>query len=151
MFNQNRLAYLTHADIRTILPSETLVAINAPYGSTLEVPDPDEGMPAGRRRYEVQLTSRSGPIDVFLILEANTATAAEVSAENNTHTVISDPTAGAIDRTSFFLRDFEEDGLLQHFEFPSDPYNFEMKPGEGLAELYNDVLGNPFSIQSNII
>ncbi len=39
-----RLCYLTHTDIRNIpsFSDETLLAVKAPYGSTLEVPDPDE-------------------------------------------------------------------------------------------------------------
>lgn len=39
-----RLCYLTHTGIRTIpsFADETLLAVKAPYGSTLEVPDPDE-------------------------------------------------------------------------------------------------------------
>ncbi len=39
-----RLCYLTHTDIRNIpsFADETLLAVKAPYGSTLEVPDPDE-------------------------------------------------------------------------------------------------------------
>lgn len=39
-----RLSYLTHTDIRNIpsFSDETLLAVKAPYGSTLEVPDPDE-------------------------------------------------------------------------------------------------------------
>ena len=42
-YNQ-RLAYLTHTDIRNMseFREETLLAVKAPYGSTLEVPDPDE-------------------------------------------------------------------------------------------------------------
>ena len=42
-YNQ-KLAYLTHTDIRNIpeFGEETLLAVKAPYGSTLEVPDPDE-------------------------------------------------------------------------------------------------------------
>jgi hypothetical protein len=40
----NRLAYLNHADVRGIacFAEDTLLAVKAPYGSTLEVPDPDE-------------------------------------------------------------------------------------------------------------
>ena len=39
-----RLAYLNHSDIRSIpcFSEETLLAVKAPFGSTLEVPDPDE-------------------------------------------------------------------------------------------------------------
>lgn len=42
--NNQRLAYLTHMDIRNIkeFEEDTLLAVKAPYGSTLEVPDPDE-------------------------------------------------------------------------------------------------------------
>ena len=42
-YNQ-KMAYLTHTDIRNIegFGEETLLAVKAPYGSTLEVPDPDE-------------------------------------------------------------------------------------------------------------
>lgn len=65
-------AFLNHIDIRKVpgLLDETLFAVRAPYGSTLEVPDPDDGN--GKRRFEIQLTSKNGPIDVFLI--QNTAT-----------------------------------------------------------------------------
>ncbi len=38
------MAYLTHLDVRSIgcFSEDTLLAVKAPYGSTLEVPDPDE-------------------------------------------------------------------------------------------------------------
>lgn len=68
------LAYMTHSDIRKIpcFGEDTLLAVKAPFGSTLEVPDPDEGMADGKRRYEIQLSSKGSsgvPIDVFLIQE----------------------------------------------------------------------------------
>lgn len=39
-----RLAFLSHLDVRSIgcFKEDTLLAIKAPYGSTLDVPDPDE-------------------------------------------------------------------------------------------------------------
>lgn len=42
--HNQKLAYLTHTDIRNLseFSEETLLAVKAPYGSTLEVPDPDE-------------------------------------------------------------------------------------------------------------
>ena len=66
-------AYLSQGDIRSLplLLTETLFAVKAPYGSTLEVPDPDEGMPPGKRCYEIQLGCKTGPIDVFLIQNNN--------------------------------------------------------------------------------
>ncbi|CAI5526418.1 unnamed protein product [Closterium sp. Naga37s-1] len=53
--------------------NETLIAIRAPHGTMLEVPDPDE---AGRahsgpspcsKRYQILLRSANGPIDVYLV------------------------------------------------------------------------------------
>lgn len=51
-YNQ-KLAYLTHTDIRNIAEfgEETLLAVKAPYGSTLEVPDPDEVRSCYRSEY----------------------------------------------------------------------------------------------------
>lgn len=142
-FNFPRLAYITHDDIRRIgcLSEDTLLAVKAPFGSTLEVPDPDEGMPPGRRRYEIQLTSRTGPIDVFLI------------QDNPIGTNIAPPTSGLIDSLpTTDVNDSElltahDDSLLKHFQLPSDPYNFELKPGEGIGDLYGfpDMFGAPFT------
>mmetsp|Transcript_5561 Transcript_5561/g.11596 ORF Transcript_5561/g.11596 Transcript_5561/m.11596 type:complete len:739 (-) Transcript_5561:107-2323(-) len=49
---------------------DAVIAIKAPAGTTLEVPDPDEGMQPGMRRFEVYLKSpdkKSGPVDVYLV------------------------------------------------------------------------------------
>ena len=64
-----KYAYLNHLDIRNLpsLLTDTLFAVKAPYGSTLEVPDPDEAIEPRRRKYEIQLGCKTGPIDVFLI------------------------------------------------------------------------------------
>ena len=63
------LAYVTHEDLKSLpdLKQKSVLAIKAPSGSTLEVPDPDEGMPNGKRRYQIFLKAASGPIDVFLV------------------------------------------------------------------------------------
>lgn len=50
--------------------NDTVIAIKAPSGTTLEVPDPDEGMSPGRRRFQIYLQSpdsASGPINVYLV------------------------------------------------------------------------------------
>lgn len=36
----------------------------------LKVPDPDEGMPEGERRYQIYLKSPRGPIDVYVVSQA---------------------------------------------------------------------------------
>ncbi|CAI7799703.1 unnamed protein product [Closterium sp. NIES-54] len=53
--------------------NETLIAIRAPHGTMLEVPDPDEagrahsGPSSCSKRYQILLRSASGPIDVYLV------------------------------------------------------------------------------------
>ncbi|CAN0373512.1 unnamed protein product, partial [Hapterophycus canaliculatus] len=61
--------FLHQQDIRGLpcYRKNTVMAIRAPAGTTLEVPDPDEGMPKGERRYQIYLKSPSGPIDVYVV------------------------------------------------------------------------------------
>ena len=65
-------AYVTHDDIRSIasFTADTIIAIKAPSGTTLEVPDPDEGMEYPQRRYQIYLKSQAGPVEVFLVSQA---------------------------------------------------------------------------------
>lgn len=53
------LSYLTHEDMRSLesFKDQSVMAIKAPPGTTLEVPDPDEGMPNGERRFQIFLKS----------------------------------------------------------------------------------------------
>jgi len=68
-----RHAYVTHDDVRSIaaFAPDTVIAIKAPSGTTLEVPDPDEGMEYPQRRYQIYLKSHSGPVEVFLVSQAD--------------------------------------------------------------------------------
>jgi transcription factor E2F3 len=71
-----QLGFVTYDDIRTLprLQGETIMAIKAPPGTRLRVPDPDEGMPRGQRRYELFLKSENNqPIDVFLVSDERAA------------------------------------------------------------------------------
>ncbi|KAE8671660.1 Transcription factor E2FA [Hibiscus syriacus] len=67
--NNQRLLFLTEEDIKRIpcFQNETLIAIKAPHGTTLEVPDPDEDVDYRQRRYRIILRSTMGPIDVYLV------------------------------------------------------------------------------------
>jgi len=67
--SSSEYAYITHDDVRNLasFANNTVIAIKAPSGTTLEVPDPDEGMDYPRRRYQIYLKSSTGPVDVFLI------------------------------------------------------------------------------------
>lgn len=67
--NSRRWLYVTEDDIKGLpcFQNETLIAIKAPHGTTLEVPDPDEAGDYLQRRYRIVLRSTLGPIDVYLV------------------------------------------------------------------------------------
>ncbi|XP_059300314.1 transcription factor E2FB-like [Lycium ferocissimum] len=67
--NNQRWLFVTEDDIKSLpcLQNETLIAIKAPHGTTLEVPDPDEAVDYPQRRYRIVLRSTMGPIDVYLV------------------------------------------------------------------------------------
>ncbi|XP_062986975.1 transcription factor E2F5 [Elgaria multicarinata webbii] len=58
-----RFSYITHEDICDCFNGDTLLAIQAPSGTQLEVPLPH----VGQKKYQINLKSNSGPIHVLLI------------------------------------------------------------------------------------
>ncbi|CAN4113982.1 unnamed protein product [Withania somnifera] len=67
--NYQRWLFVTEDDIKSLpcFQNETLIAVKAPHGTTLEVPDPDEAVDYPQRRYRIILRSTMGPIDVYLV------------------------------------------------------------------------------------
>ncbi|KAG5003234.1 hypothetical protein AAZX31_10G073400 [Glycine max] len=67
--NNQKCLFVTEEDIKDLpcFQNETLIAIKAPHGTTLEVPDPEEAVDYPQRRYRIILRSTMGPIDVYLI------------------------------------------------------------------------------------
>ncbi|KAF2289657.1 hypothetical protein GH714_037750 [Hevea brasiliensis] len=67
--DQIRWLFVTEEDIKSLpcFQNETLIAIKAPHGTTLEVPDPAEAVEYPQRRYRIILRSTMGPIDVYLV------------------------------------------------------------------------------------
>ncbi|KAM7273386.1 hypothetical protein ACFE04_028050 [Oxalis oulophora] len=67
--NNKKWLFVTEDDIKNLpcFQNETLIAIKAPHGTTLEVPDPDEAVDYPQRRYRIVLRSTMGPIDVYLV------------------------------------------------------------------------------------
>ena len=64
---KQRLLYVSQKDIKGLkcFRGERLMAIRAPHGTTLEVPDPSSN---GQRRYRIILKSNNlGPIEVYAI------------------------------------------------------------------------------------
>ncbi|KAM9166694.1 transcription factor E2F5 [Pangshura tecta] len=59
-------SYITHEDICNCFNGDTLLAIQAPCGTQLEVPIPEMGQ-NGQKKYQISLKSSSGPIHVLLI------------------------------------------------------------------------------------
>ncbi|KAH1176721.1 hypothetical protein KIL84_010423 [Mauremys mutica] len=63
---QITFSYVTHEDICNCFNGDTLLAIQAPCGTQLEVPIPEMGQ-NGQKKYQISLKSSSGPIHVLLI------------------------------------------------------------------------------------
>jgi len=59
-------AYVSHEDVCECYKGETLLAIQAPSGTQLEVPPP-ELQPGQRAKYQIHLNSQNGPICVLLV------------------------------------------------------------------------------------
>ncbi|XP_018411268.1 PREDICTED: transcription factor E2F5 isoform X2 [Nanorana parkeri] len=65
--SENRLfSFVTHEDLCNCFNDDTLLAVQAPSGTQLEVPIPEMGQ-NGQKKYQISLKSSSGPINVLLI------------------------------------------------------------------------------------
>ncbi|KFP70032.1 hypothetical protein N310_03886, partial [Acanthisitta chloris] len=64
--HQYPFSYVTHEDICNCFNGDTLLAIQAPCGTQLQVPKPEMGQ-NGQKKYQINLKSSSGPIHVLLI------------------------------------------------------------------------------------
>ncbi|KAI5064293.1 hypothetical protein GOP47_0020963 [Adiantum capillus-veneris] len=88
--------YVTEDDIKRLpcFQNETLIAIKAPHGTTLEVPDPDEAMEYPQKRYQIILQSATGPIDVYLVSHfeerVEGINAEEISPREDHETIVKD-------------------------------------------------------------
>lgn len=58
-------AYVTHEDICRCFRGDTMLTIQAPSGTQLEVPVPEAG--DSKNKYQIHLRSHSGPIHVLLV------------------------------------------------------------------------------------
>lgn len=65
----NPWMYVTKDELTSLssLQDDTVIAIRAPAGTMLDVPDPDEGMRPGTRRFQMFLKSPGERVDVFLV------------------------------------------------------------------------------------
>lgn len=81
------------------------------------------------RRYEIHLSSKSGPIDVYLIQDP--AAAANPNDPLSSTRVI-------ILHTVAIAEPDQSDSMMKHFDFAAeDPYNFDLKPlSDGAGDFY---------------
>eukprot|EP00178_Gracilaria_changii_P021756 TRINITY_DN64508_c0_g1_i1.p1 TRINITY_DN64508_c0_g1~~TRINITY_DN64508_c0_g1_i1.p1 ORF type:complete len:386 (-),score=73.12 TRINITY_DN64508_c0_g1_i1:810-1967(-) len=147
-------AYVTHHDIKAIpeLRGDTLIAIKAPPGTELEVPDPDEGMPYGERRYQVFVKSNSGPIDCLLVSQGGEDSAPKSepssSIQNGTPDITPELSIANPPVPSVLEDDQDVMGILrlspahteQEFFYSFDDTGLE--DHHGLADLYDTVMTN---------
>lgn len=163
-------AYVTHSDIKSIpeLHGDTLIAIKAPPGTELEVPDPDEGMPYGERRYQIFLKSTGGPIDCLLVSQGgpedyNTGANSNPVLHNTTNIENesgADPSflgniVSPIKSSGSVLHD--ENDLMNVLRLSPSPGNDDFyfgledsRDGEtGIADLYDEVIAVPDDHQIN--
>ena len=68
--DNHRLAYVTHEDVCRCFSNSTLLSVQAPSGTQLEVPVPETS--DGKKKYQVHLRSTSGPISVLLVNKDST-------------------------------------------------------------------------------
>ncbi|CAI9621212.1 unnamed protein product, partial [Staurois parvus] len=59
-------SFVTHDDLCNCFNGDTLLAVQAPSGTQLEVPIPEMGQ-NGQKKYQISLKSSSGPINVLLL------------------------------------------------------------------------------------
>jgi transcription factor E2F3 len=80
---KSNFAFVTYADV-TNLPDyrdQAVLAIRTPPNTRLEVPDPDEGMPAGQRRFQIHLKNNDGnPIYAFLLTNEKMSSCTDAAA-----------------------------------------------------------------------
>jgi transcription factor E2F3 len=65
----NPWMYIRKDDLTSLsdLKNETVIAVRAPAGTTLDVPDPNGGVNPGSRKYQMYFKSPGDKVDVFLI------------------------------------------------------------------------------------
>ncbi|KAJ0971010.1 hypothetical protein J5N97_018969 [Dioscorea zingiberensis] len=67
--NNQKWLYLSKEDIISIpcFEDAMLIAVKAPHGTCLEVPDPEEGVEFHHRQYQILLRSALGPVNCYLL------------------------------------------------------------------------------------
>ncbi|ETK96476.1 hypothetical protein F441_00864 [Phytophthora nicotianae CJ01A1] len=157
--------YVTHDDMRRqeSFADQSVMAIKAPPGTTLEVPDPDEGMPAGKRRFQIFLKSTGkrlqvslplpeqrrdlkpviavsldGPVDVYLVRRMDEKEAGGASEATKDARAIETPDSPAppLDQRSYD----SDSGIFKLAPLKTDPdFCFNLDDSEGISDFFADI------------
>mmetsp|Transcript_13131 Transcript_13131/g.21529 ORF Transcript_13131/g.21529 Transcript_13131/m.21529 type:complete len:643 (-) Transcript_13131:53-1981(-) len=125
----NPWMYIRKDDLTSLadLKDDTVIAVRAPAGTTLDVPDPNDGMTPGSRKYQMYFKSPDEKIDVFLIQYGDVKNTSKCNGEKshdfgNTSSKRMSPSTGTSDRK----RQRREDS-----EWPAAPgNNLDYRPSQ---------------------
>jgi len=161
-------AFVTYNDIRNIasLKERTIIAIRAPSGTTLQVPDPDDGMVFPQRRFQIFLQSPSAPIKVYLLSNDEAAVAQQQQQQQQQEgslvtTPLPDASAAAVASSSAAAepktpptrsqqqaqqsqqrestQNDADDNVQKLSPPPADPdFMYGMDANEGITDLYEE-------------
>ncbi|CAI5731850.1 unnamed protein product [Peronospora destructor] len=138
----DNFCYVTHDDMRReeSFADQSVMAIKAPPGTTLEVPDPDEGMPAGKRRFQVFLKSTDGPVDVYLVRQiANEKEAEDIgdSAKEARDLLAHDSPVPSMNQQRSYNSDSD---IFKLAPLKTDPdFYFNLDNNEGISDFFADI------------
>jgi len=144
--DNHRLAYVTHEDICRCFQDHTLLSIQAPSGTQLEVPLPETS--DGKKKYQVHLRSTTGPISVLLVNKDSSCPPVALpvppptSNENDEIPKVQDNMLPSTTSNHKLLDDF---GFSDNFEpflslspLPADQdYCFNLDESEGACDLFD--------------
>ncbi|KAL4159651.1 hypothetical protein PRNP1_000226 [Phytophthora ramorum] len=138
----DNFCYVTHDDMRRqeSFADQSVMAIKAPPGTTLEVPDPDEGMPAGKRRFQIFLKSTDGPVDVYLVRQMADEKEAEGTSDSakeiGTFAAPESPTPPLDQQRSYD----SDSGIFKLAPIKTDPdFCFNLDDTEGISDFFADI------------
>lgn len=141
--DNNRLAYVTHEDVCRCFRGDTLLVIQAPSGTQLEVPIPENA--ESSKKYQVHLKSSTGPISVLLVNKDTSyppvAVPVPPPATSNEKPASVEPLMKTEIETSLFEDlDFPDpfEPLLSLSPLPCDQdYYFNLDTSEGACDLFD--------------
>lgn len=150
--------YVTEEDIKSLpcFQNETLIAIKAPHGTMLEVPDPDETTTdLSQKRFQVLLRSTAGPIDVYLVSRFEEKVGDEKvpqpSQASTGHVLGNRSEIGTSSQSSPFKKTISSPGLRQSQVFSNDvsgtiAHNSREVLGSGPGSPVDDFMGKMMRI-----